>query len=297
MGVRPSTRAVPITIGYIVLLAALLVIRLGRQHLFPADPPADTAPRVVSQPPAPPAGSPTRAEAPTAIETPTKTEPLTTAAAPAAAAPSTRPEKVEAPITRSRSDTPETNSASAPVTAPPLAPMAAATSGDARATPDVDRTDTAIVPPPALPEASADPGSVGEAVEAVTLPRVATAPAVREIAPRDRVYQKESSALAQVLGHYEQAYDRLDATGAAAVWPSVDARALSRAFARLQTQDLNFGNCTFSVSASDAAARCAGVLRYARRIGDTAPKIEQHVWTIEFARAGETWQIIKISAQ
>ena len=100
-----------------------------------------------------------------------------------------------------------------------------------------------------------------------------------------------------MLGHYEQAYDRLDAPGAAAVWPSVDARALSRAFARLQTQDLNFGNCTFSVSASDAAARCAGVLRYARRIGDTEPKIEQHVWTIEFARAGETWQIIKISAQ
>lgn len=287
MGARPPTRAVSITFGYIVLLAALLVIRLGRQHLFPADPPADTAPRVVSQPPAPPAGSPTRAEAPTAIETPTKTEPLTTAAAPAAAEPSTRPEKIEAPMTRSRRDTPETNSASAPVTAPPLAPMAAATSG----------TDTAIVPPPALPEASADPGSVGEAVEAVTLPRVATAPAVREIAPRDRVYEKESSALAQVLGHYEQAYDRLDAPGAAAVWPSVDARALSRAFARLQEQDLNFGNCTFSVSASDAAARCAGVLRYARRIGDTAPKIEQHVWTIEFARAGETWQIIKISAQ
>ena len=129
------------------------------------------------------------------------------------------------------------------------------------------------------------------------LPRDAAAPVVREIAPRDRVYQKESSALAQVLGHYEQAYDRLDASSAAAVWPSVDARALTRAFARLQTQDLNFGNCTFSVSASDAAARCAGVLRYARRIGDTAPKTEQHVWTIEFARAGETWQIIKISAQ
>ena len=103
--------------------------------------------------------------------------------------------------------------------------------------------------------------------------------------------------MAQVLDHYEQAYDRLDARRAAAVWPSVDAKALTRAFARLQTQDLDFGDCTFAVSASDAAARCAGVLRYARRIGDTAPRIEQHVWTIEFARAGETWQIVKISAQ
>ena len=171
MGARPSTRAVSITIGYIVLLAALLVIRLGRQHLFPVEPPADTAPPVVSQPPAPPAGSPTRTEAPTAIETPTRTEPLTTAAAPAPAAPSTKPEKVEAPIARSRSDKPETASAPAPVTAPPLVPMTAATSGDTRATPDVDRTDTAIVPPPALPEASADPGRIGESVEAVALPR------------------------------------------------------------------------------------------------------------------------------
>ena len=296
MGAGPSTRAVSITIGYIVLLLSLLVIRLGRQHLFPADAPADTTPRVVSEPPAPPAGSPTRTEAPTAVETPTRTEPPQNAAAAPAAATPTRPEKVEARSPRSKIDKPATHSASAPVTAPPLAPRAG-TSGDARATRDVDRTDTAIVPPPALPEVSAAPGSVGAAVEAATLPRDASAPAVREIAPRDRVYQKESSALAQVLGHYEQAYDRLDASSAAAVWPSVDARALSRAFARLQTQDLNFGNCTFSVSASDAAARCAGVLRYARRIGDTAPKIEEHVWTIEFARAGETWQITNISAQ
>jgi hypothetical protein len=266
MGARPSTRAVSITIGYIVLLLSLLVIRLGRQHLFPADAPADTTSRVVGQPPAPPAGSPTRTEAPTAVETPTRTEPPQNAAADPAAARPTRPEKVEARGPRPKIDKPETHSA-------------------------------AIVPPPALPEMSAAPGSVGEAVEATTLPRDASAPGVREIAPRDRVYQKESSALAQVLGHYEQAYDRLDASSAAAVWPSVDARALSRAFARLQTQDLNFGNCTFSVSASDAAARCAGVLRYARRIGDTAPKIEEHVWTIEFARAGETWQITKISAQ
>jgi hypothetical protein len=155
-----------------------------------------------------------------------------------------------------------------------------------------------LLPAPAVPAPTAVPSRLGELVEPMAaLPKPAAALEVREISSADRIYQRESSALARVLGHYEQAYDRLDANSAAAVWPSVDARALSRAFARLQSQDLDFGNCTFSVSASDAAARCAGVLRYARRIGDTALKTEQHVWTIEFARAGESWQIVKVSAQ
>jgi hypothetical protein len=142
------------------------------------------------------------------------------------------------------------------------------------------------------------PASVGELVEQMAaLPRPIAAADVRDISPVDRFYQKEWSALAEVLGHYEQAFDRLDAKGAAAIWPSVDARALSRAFARLRRQDIDFGNCAFLVSASDAAARCAGVLRYAQRVGDSALKTEEHVWTIEFARAGESWQIVRISAQ
>jgi hypothetical protein len=112
-----------------------------------------------------------------------------------------------------------------------------------------------------------------------------------------RVFEKESTALAEVLGRYEQAFDRLDAAAANAVWPAVDFRALARAFGRLQHQDLNFGDCTFAVSANDAAARCSGILRYARRIGDTSTKTEHHVWTIQFSRTGESWQIVRITAQ
>lgn len=268
-----STRAVSITIGYIVLLVALLVIRIGRHQVGHVTPPAETRP-VASQPSTPPpAQAPARLEKPVAAATPAESHP---------------------PIARSRISRPATP---APPVVAPAAPEAAATTGDVRTTPDVDRTDTALVPA-VVPAAPVIPARVGEMVEPIAaLPRPAAVPEVREILPADRIYQKESSALARVLGHYEQAYDRLDASSAAAVWPSVDARALSRAFARLQRQDLDFGNCTFSVSASDAAARCAGILRYARRIGDTALKTEQHVWTIEFARAGESWQIVKISAQ
>jgi hypothetical protein len=49
MRFRPSARAVSITIGYIILLAALAVIRLGRQHLPAVRPPADSRLRGVTQ--------------------------------------------------------------------------------------------------------------------------------------------------------------------------------------------------------------------------------------------------------
>jgi stage V sporulation protein SpoVS len=154
------------------------------------------------------------------------------------------------------------------------------------------------LPVPSPTEVPSEPVETMPGIEPLAPRPVAVAPPeLPEVSPPARLFEKESTALAQVLGRYEQAYDRLDAGGAAAVWPSVNSRALARAFARLQTQDLDFGNCTFAVSAYDATARCAGVLRYVQRIGDTTPKTEQHVWTIEFARAGETWRIVRLTAQ
>jgi hypothetical protein len=116
-------------------------------------------------------------------------------------------------------------------------------------------------------------------------------------APPARVFDTESAALATILKGYELAYDRLDAAAAAALWPSVDVRALGRAFARLQMQNIEFSDCTFAVSENEATAQCAGLLHYARRIGDTAPKSEKHVWTIEFLRAGGDWRIARITAR
>ena len=160
-------------------------------------------------------------------------------------------------------------------------PASSAGSRDRKRIADQERLATPAPSAPTLPE---DPVEAKKPIEAIESDAARTAPVPapepREVLAPDRIFEKESLALAQVLGHYEQAYDRLDANGAAAIWPSVDSRALTRAFARLQVQDLDFGDCTFAVSANDATARCAGVLHYARRIGDTTPKSEQHVWTI-----------------
>jgi hypothetical protein len=286
MQVRSSlTRAIPLVVLCVVLVAAV-VLRFGLHRRTLITPRVDTPPRVVSQPPKQPTETPAAIEPSEGRLKTSKPE----VHSPAAPAPKTARSSPAAPsagrVREGRAEDRRDVGVAAPPTLPAPPPTLPAP------------PPTAAVSPPTLPEPPAGVGKVAEAIEPMApLPKAVTVPEVREIAPRDRVYQKESTALARVLGHYEQAYDRLDAPGAAAVWPSVDSRALARAFARLQSQDLDFGNCTFAVSVSDAAARCAGILRYARRIGDTTLKTERHVWTIEFARAGESWQIVRITAQ
>jgi hypothetical protein len=182
-------------------------------------------------------------------------------------------------------------------TAPSRAVPAPPTSGRAESKPAAKPDSVRIepIPPAAMPDTGA-PRSPALIEPVAPLPGMIAIPEPT-IPPPARVFEEESVSLAQVLGRYEQAYDNLDASATAAIWPSVDVRALTRAFARLENQDLQLRNCVFAVSANDAAARCAGVLHYARRVGDRTPKIERHVWTIEFVRAGATWQIVRVTAQ
>jgi hypothetical protein len=131
----------------------------------------------------------------------------------------------------------------------------------------------------------------------IPTPETLPAPVVATPVSTAGTLSTESVALDEILKRYEQAYDRLDANAAASIWPSVDSRALSRAFARLRQQDLELGSCSFAISESAATAQCSGRLGYAQRVGDTTPKSERHVWTIQFARVGELWRIVNVSAQ
>jgi hypothetical protein len=147
---------------------------------------------------------------------------------------------------------------------------------------------------PGLPDLSSAAPLPGIAPPAYT-PVAAPSPAA--LGGGGRMFSDESSVLAGLLRQYESAYQRRDAAGAATLWPTVDLRALTRAFARLRMQNLEFGDCTFAVAQTEATARCAGVLRYAQRIGDPSIQTEHHVWTVEFVRRGESWKIARITAQ
>jgi hypothetical protein len=264
----------------VLIVTTLVVVRLGRRgERAPAGAVAPPTAETAERP------RPDRTGKPGAREAPANAREIPVA-----------PETTSVPR-RSSTEVRET-AAAGPLTSTKGVPLAKALPTSEPA--DIDRATAVprVTPAPVeSPPAGTDIRTrVVEGIEpAAGLPGTLPAPDPGSAVP-PRVFERESAALEQVLNRYEQAYDRLDAAAAIDIWPSVDSRALARAFARLKTQNLDFGYCTFAVSENDATAQCAGVLRYARRIGDTAPKTEHRQWTIEFARTGTGWRIVRMTA-
>ena len=99
------------------------------------------------------------------------------------------------------------------------------------------------------------------------------------------------------LNQYARAYSRLDASAARAVWPSVDERALSNAFAGLASQALDFDGCSIDVRGAAAHATCRGTASYVPKVGNGRPRIEPRTWRFELRRDGDVWTIADAVAQ
>jgi hypothetical protein len=93
------------------------------------------------------------------------------------------------------------------------------------------------------------------------------------------------------LRRYEAAYGRLDARAAQSVWPSVDARALARAFDGLDSQTLQIERCDVQVRGALAEAACQGSTTYVRRVGSKTPRTEARQWSFRLEKVDEQWQI------
>ena len=200
------------------------------------------------------------------------------------------------PITRER--TPE---------APPSvnAVSTRATSGIVTPTPTISRTVTPtspiarnVAPTPALsrepardittpPVLSTAPPSVE--VKAVPAPAIAAIPAMTAAAPAAE--RADESLVAATLQRYATAYTQLDARAARTVWPSVDERALSNAFAGLTAQSLDFQDCEVVVRQVEADAVCRGTASYVTRVGSNNPRVEPRTWHFELSRHGDRWLI------
>jgi hypothetical protein len=108
----------------------------------------------------------------------------------------------------------------------------------------------------------------------------------------------EEGRVAQVLDQYARAYGQLDVRAARKVWPTVDERALARAFASLQSQDVSFENCNVSVSGATATASCRGRATYVGKVGNRDKRTEARQWTFELRRdVNDDWQIERAQAQ
>src|SRR5690349_9829865 len=67
----------------------------------------------------------------------------------------------------------------------------------------------------------------------------------------------ETRAVALTLNRYQDAFSALDVNAAHAVWPSVDVKALAKAFDQLEEQTFDLEGCDITVTGARAQADCA----------------------------------------
>jgi hypothetical protein len=116
-------------------------------------------------------------------------------------------------------------------------------------------------------------------------------------APLPRVPASETGAIQTVLSQYRTAFRDLDAGAARAIWPSVDAKALNKAFESLERQDLVFNSCEIAVRDVRAVASCNGTARYVPRIGNRDRHDERRTWEFKLRKVDEIWLIDTVSAR
>ena len=249
-------------------------LAVASRQMTAADASLTTVPAPVSgTEPAPVATSPA-ADAAEAPEVPVATRGAVTAAAeredaPVATAPApartVREESVTLPAVAS---VPE-----GPPPSPPTAIEAAGRQPDAAPPAAMERIVSdlpaapAAVPPPA-PAAAAPPS-----------PAISDEPKVRA-----------------VLARFESAYSSLNAPAAQAVWPTVDVRALGRAFDSLQAQQISLGDCAIALNGQRARADCRGTMSWTPKIGG-GNRSQARRWQFELATAGGAWQIVRAEAR
>lgn len=146
-------------------------------------------------------------------------------------------------------------------------------------------TPAPTLPPMAPVESSALGAPIGEPV-ASPPPAVATPPPA---VPDDR-------GVMAILSRYESAYTQLDANAVAAVWPSVDRRALARAFDGLASQNVKLGRCQVRITGNAANAECVGNANWRQKIGGE-PRMALRRWTFELKNTGADWIIVSANVR
>ena len=131
----------------------------------------------------------------------------------------------------------------------------------------------------------------------VVVSEVAGAPIAEPIATTARVDpSRDEEHIRTTLTQWRTAYSHLDANAARAVWPSVDVRALERAFQSVKSQELSFDHCDFTVNGARAQAACTGRASYVPRVGNPSPKTNAREWKFELTRSDERWTIAPATA-
>ncbi len=168
---------------------------------------------------------------------------------------------------------PATLPATAPAITPNFTPLAVPSPVDARNASLTTGSATSVDPSPAAPA----PGPPAA-------PRAGSA--IRE----------QSVAVRATLGRYESAYNHLDVAAVQSVWPSIDQRALARAFDSLTAQRVSLQNCTIDVLGATARANCSGTASWTPKIGGGEHTADRK-WTFNLNQAESGWHIVQVQAR
>jgi CheY-like chemotaxis protein len=156
------------------------------------------------------------------------------------------------------------------------------------------------LPAPAAPAASRvevadariEPAAARDAVAstnvASTNVAAANVPAPAVARPRE-----DERGIYQVLQQYERAFEQLNVDAAHAVWPSLNTRALARAFNGLKEQALEFSHCRVAMESLEATAICDGRASYVPRVGPQTARTEPREWTFRLQKVDHDWLIAK----
>jgi hypothetical protein len=155
-----------------------------------------------------------------------------------------------------------------------------------------ERDEPAFKPPAVEPvplSASALP--VAGSIPAAPEPAPAAPSRARSPEPAAAVVDPQA-AIRATLSRYEAAYSRLNVSAARAVWPTVDDRALARAFDGLASQRVALDKCDVAVSGTTARATCSGSADWTPKVGG-GQRHQNRRWAFDLANAGGTWQIVR----
>jgi hypothetical protein len=101
----------------------------------------------------------------------------------------------------------------------------------------------------------------------------------------------DTSQINGLLNRYRGAFNTLDAAAARSVWPTVDHRALDRAFAQLEQQEIAFDDCQIDVEGIRAAATCRGVARFVPKVGSRNSQAASRQWRFSLQKVDDGWII------
>ena len=99
------------------------------------------------------------------------------------------------------------------------------------------------------------------------------------------------------LRRLQLAYEQRDARLAKAVWPTVNERALARAFEGLRSQRVTFDRCRMNVLSVSADVECRGVMNYVPRVGSQDQRTESRHWTFRVRKGDDQWLITNAEAR